>query len=234
MRLEELSLAEIVAVVGGFNPRTGAEMQPGMFSDGSIYLAEAAAAFIELSDLGGLTIKKVFESEVVKGAETAQLFATSRAPSHPVLSYSYDLISSQSVARTARWYLMKFSNRQIHDRLETAGLVNVRGRIIRRASLSDDGLRLYGEARAELDNFVAPGSPILAEDVSERTKILGSVLRAGQVWKQVFPEESPARMIEIWDRLKELHEHVISEGEGARRRSQLLSELSVANAGFVT
>jgi len=179
LTLDDLTLAEAVALVGGFDPGSGNGIQPGMFSHGNIFLAESAALLIALADDGYIGVS-------------------------------------------------------VHDRLVTSGLVTRTGRLVRRESLTPEGLRVRAELCAEIDGFIAPGATIDAAAISKRTALIVAVLLAGLVTRPLYSGQHRQAAIESELRLSALRERVATGGEQGYHRAQLLAALSLANAGFIT
>ena len=231
--LDDLTLAEAVALVGGFDPGSGKGIQPGMFSQGNIFLAESAALLIALADGGCIRLEHGKSSQLIPGAATTRVVAAEREPEQPLLRASYQAIVKQTKSVSTDHLLTRIGV-SVHDRLVTSGLVARTGRLVRRESLTPEGLRVRAELCAEIDGFLAPGATIDAAAISERTALIVAVLLAGLVARPLYSGQHRQAAIESELRLSALRERVATEGEQGYHRAQLLAALSLANAGFIT
>ena len=229
--LDDLTLAEAVALVGGFDPGSGKGIQPGMFSQGNIVLAESAALLIALADDGYIRLEHGKSSKLIPGAATTRVGAGDREPEHPLLRASYQAIVKQTKSVSTDLLLTRIGV-SVVDRLVTSGLVTRTGRLVRRESLTPGGLRVRAELCADIDGFIAPGATIDAAAISERTALIVAVLLAGLVTRPLYSGQHRQAAIESRLRLNALRERVATGGEQGYHRAQLLAALSMAVAGY--
>ena len=231
--VNDLTLAEAVALVGGFDPRTGEAIRPGVFSHGNIFLAESAALLIGLADDGCIELERAQTSKLIPGAATTHVLAGTGEPTHPLLLAPHRVVVSQRKPTTADRLVAKISSRPIHDRLVASGLMTRTGRLVKRDSLTPAGLQVRADLCAELDGF-ASGAEVDASAVNELAAMVVAVLLAGLVAQPLHLGQDRQTAIESGRRLALLSERVTTVGEHASHRAQLLAALRLANAGFVT
>lgn len=231
--IDDLILAEAVALVGAFDPVSGKAIQPGVFSTGNIFLAESAALLIALVDDGCVDFERAKRSQLIPGAATTRPVAGGPEPEHPLLLGAYRTVVKHAALSTDL-LLARIATAPIHDRLLASGLIARTGRLVKRETLTADGLRLRSDLCAEIDDFTAPGAETDAAVVSERAALMAAVLVAGLVAQPLHHSREREAAIAREARLMLLRERVSATGEHASGRAKVLAALGLANAGFVT